>query len=341
MVLRSYADQPVPALYDVCAVGNAIVDVIAECDEAFLTTHGITKSAMILVDEARSQFLYEAVTPLAEMSGGSVANTVTGIALLGGKPTYIGKVRDDELGSVYRADMRVAGVHFPTVPAASGPATGCSVILVTPDAHRSMNTFLGIAADLSEADIDAQLVANAQVTLLEGYLFDKPEAQKAFYGAAKIAHEAGRRVVLSLSDTFCVDRHREAFVTFVRDEVDILIANEHELISLYQVATFEAAMAAARAQCSLVVGTRSEKGAVIAQDSLLVEIAAEPVEKLVDSTGAGDLFAAGFLFGVTRGRDLATSGRMGAIAASEVISHYGPRPQADLKELMLAKGVIL
>ncbi|MDD2324461.1 MAG: adenosine kinase [Alphaproteobacteria bacterium] len=341
MVIRSYPDQPVPALYDVCAVGNAIVDVIADCDEAFLATNGITKNAMMLVDEARSDFLYKAITPQAEMSGGSVANTVTGIAMLGGKPTYIGKVRDDELGSVYRADMRAAGVHFPTVPAASGPATGCSIILVTPDAHRSMNTYLGIAGDLSETDIDAQLIANAQMTLLEGYLFDKPEAQKAFHLAAKMAHDAGRRLALSLSDTFCVERHREAFAAFVRDEVDILIANEFELMSLYQVPTFDEAMTAARAQCSLVVGTRSEKGAVIAQGSLSFPIEAEPVATLVDSTGAGDLFAAGFLFGLTHGKDMATSGRMGAIAASEIISHYGPRPQADLKALMQAKGMDL
>ncbi|MFA6279317.1 MAG: adenosine kinase [Bdellovibrionales bacterium] len=341
MVIRTVPPHPVPAIYDVCAVGNAIVDVIADCDDAFLEEHGIVKGSMTLIDEARADFLYKTMGPGIEMSGGSIANSAAGIAALGGTPTYIGKVKDDQLGGIFRHDMRSSGVHYPTTPSKTGSATARCLILVTPDAQRSMNTYLGACVDLSAEDIDAQQVANASVTLLEGYLFDKPKAQEAFRVAAKISHEAGRQLALSLSDTFCVDRHREGFQELVRDEVDCLLTNEFELMSLYQASTFEEAIDAARALCSIVVCTRSEKGAVITHGAETYKIEAEPVPVLLDSTGAGDLFAAGFLYGFTHGHDLPTSGRIGSIAAAEVIGHYGPRPQHDLKELVRTKGIKL
>lgn len=339
MVIRAVPPHPIPAIYDVCAVGNAIVDIISDCDEVFLETHDIVKGSMTLIDEKHADFLYGAVGPGIEMSGGSAANSVAGIAALGGTPTYIGKVKEDQFGAIFRHDMRASGVHFPTAASKTGPSTARCMILVTPDAQRSMNTYLGICVDLSPEDIDRQQVANAQITFLEGYLFDKPKAQEAFHVAAKIAHEAGRRLALTLSDTFCVDRHREGFRELARNDVDFLLANEFELMSLYQVSTLEEAMAMARTECSIVVGTRSEKGAVIVSGDQTFEIKAEKVPVVVDSTGAGDLFAAGFLYGMTHGYDLPTSGRIGAIAAAEVISHYGPRPQRDLKEMVRAAGV--
>lgn len=339
MVIRTLPPHPVPAIYDVCAVGNAIVDVIADADDAFLASYGIAKGSMTLIDEQRADFLYQNIGPGIEMSGGSAGNTVAGIAALGGTPTFIGKVKDDQLGGIYRHDMRASGVHFPTAPSKDGPATGRSLILVTPDSQRSMSTFLGACVNLSPDDIDQQLVANAQITFLEGYLFDKPKAQEAFHVAAKIAHKAGRLLALTLSDTFCVDRHREGFRQLVREDVDFLIANEYELMALYQVPTFEEAMEAARAEVGTVVGTRSEKGAVIVRGEESYIIEAENVPVVLDSTGAGDLFAAGLLFGVTHGYALPVAGRLGAIAAAEVISHYGPRPQRDLKEMAREKGI--
>jgi len=341
MVTRPVPTPASPALYDVCSVGNAIVDVIAECPDSFLESYGITKGAMTLIDETRADFLYQQFGPAVEMSGGSVANSVAGIAGLGGHPAYIGRVKDDQLGAIFRHDLTASGVHFSTPPAQAGASTGRCLIVVTPDAQRSMSTYLGVAVDLSEKDIEPQLVGNAAVTFLEGYLFDKPEAQKAFIKAGTLAHAASRRLALSLSDTFCVDRHRAAFGELVRDHVDILLANEFELMALYCLPTFEEAFAAARAQCSIVVGTRSEKGAVIAAGDELVSLAAEPVARVVDTTGAGDLFAAGFLFGLTQGCPLSTCGRLGAIAAAEVVSHYGPRPQESLKDLIHRKGIQL
>lgn len=339
MTASMQPSHPVPAVYDVCAVGNAIVDIIADCDDAFLEAYGITKGAMTLIDEARAAFLYKNIGPAIEMSGGSAANTAAGVASLGGTPTYIGKVRNDEFGSIFRHDMRASGVHYPTPAATEGLSTARCIILVTPDAQRSMSTYLGVCAELTPQDVDPHLVANAQLTYLEGYLFDKPKAQEAFYVAAKVAHEAGRKLVLTASDTFCVDRHRDGLTKLVKEEVDYLIANEYELMSLYQVATFEEAIAQARQQCEIVVGTRSEKGAVIANGDETYVIEADKVSCVVDSTGAGDLFASGFLFGMTHGLDVATSGKIGAIVAGEVISHYGPRPQKDLKELVRSKGI--
>lgn len=339
MVIRKPSAHPVPAIYDVCAIGNAIVDVIADCDEAFLETMGVAKGSMTLVDETRADFLYKNFGPAVEVSGGSVANTAAGVAGLGGRPAYIGRIKADQLGEIFSHDMNASGVHFSTPPRVDGPSTGRCLILVTPDAQRSMSTCLGIAADLSSDDIDPHIVANAQVTFLEGYLFDKPKAQAAFYTAAHIAQEAGRQIALTLSDTFCVDRHRQAFQAFIRDHVDILIANEFELMSLYELPTLEEALAAARTECRIAVGTRSEKGAVIVSGGQDYVIPASPASKVVDTTGAGDLFAAGFLFGLTHGQDLSLSGALGAIAAAEVVSHYGPRPQQNLKELIAKKGI--
>ncbi|MDX9689599.1 MAG: adenosine kinase [Proteobacteria bacterium] len=339
MVIRDLAQSKVPAVYDVCAVGNAIVDVIADSDETFLKLHGIAKGCMQLVDEERSAYLYKEIGPAIEMSGGSAANTVAGIAALGGTPTYIGKVRDDQLGAIFRHDMQASGVYFPTKPATQGPSTARSIILVTPDSERSMNTYLGVSVELVSEDISAQQIANAQITYLEGYLFDKPQAQEAFVWASTIAEEAGRLVSLTLSDTFCVDRHRAAFRKLIVEKIDILFANEFELMALYQVSSFDEALALAAKDCKVVAGTRSEKGAMIAYDGHTITIAPDPVEKAVDSTGAGDLFAAGFLYGLTHGLDMVESGRLGAVAASEVISHYGPRPQGNLRELALAKGI--
>ncbi len=340
MAIRSFPPHSIPAFYDVCAIGNAMVDVIAECDETFLAAYGIAKGSMTLVNEPRADFLYGKIAPALEMSGGSVANTVAGIASLGGRPAYIGKVKDDQFGEVFRHDLGAGGVHFSTAPAQDGPATGRCLVLVTPDAQRSMNTYLGAAAELSFEEIDPKIVANAQVTFLEGYLFDKTAAQEAFLKTALIVRQAGRRLALSLSDTFCVDRHRAAFQSLVEEHVDVLIANEYELMSLYRRSTFDEALEAARGACGLVVGTRSEKGASIVSGGKRIDIAAEKVEKAVDTTGAGDLFAAGFLFGLTQGVSLEACGRLGAVCAAEVVGHYGPRPQTSLKELVRQKGLL-
>ena len=327
------------ATFDICGLGMAIVDIIAESNEAFLSSHKIAKGVMTLVDEARADFLYSRIGPAVETSGGSVANTVAGVAALGGNAAFVGKVRNDQLGTIFRHDLRALNVHFATPPATEGPATARCLILVTPDAQRSMNTYLGAAGEMTSADIDMDIVRNSKIVFLEGYLFDKPAAQAALLLAGQTAHAAKRLVALSLSDPFCVDRHRSAFRELVKNETDILLANEHELMSLYQTSTFEKAMTAAKADCHLVVGTRSAAGAVIACNSETVTIAAEPVEQVVDSTGAGDLFAAGFLYGLTHGHDLATSGRLGALAAAEIISHYGPRPQHSLRDFVTQKGL--
>jgi sugar/nucleoside kinase (ribokinase family) len=320
--------------FDVCAVGNAIVDVLAECDDSFLQRQSIAKGGMTLIDEARADYLYNQIGPAVEMSGGSAANTVAGVASFGGQPAFIGKIRNDQLGAIFRHDLTAAGVVFTSTALTAGPATARCIILVTPDAQRSMNTFLGASVELTEADVDPALVRDAAVTYLEGYLFDKPQAKAAFRKAALLAHDAGRQLALTLSDTFCVERHRDEFHHLVKHEVDILFANEAELKSLYQTADFDQALAAARQDCALVAVTRSEQGAVIATAQDVIAVPAKPVAKLVDTTGAGDLFAAGFLFGVTHGHALAEAGRLGCVAAAEIISHYGPRPQLKLSTLL-------
>ncbi len=324
--------------FDVTAIGNAIVDVLAHADDAFLTEHGIEKGAMTLVDEAGATRIYEGMPPAVEISGGSVANTAVGVASLGGRAAYMGKVRNDQLGKVFAHDIRAAGVAYDTAPAKSGPASARCLILVTPDAQRSMNTYLGAAVEFNTGDVDADVIAASDTIYLEGYLYDPPEAKRALEKAAALAKDAGAKVALTLSDAFCVDRHREGFQNLIEGYVDILFANEEEVISLYQAASFDDALQAVRGKCAVAALTRSGAGSVILGNGEVHVIDADPVADLVDTTGAGDLFAAGFLFGVTRGDDLATCGALGSVAAAEVISHFGARPDASLKELIKQKG---
>lgn len=322
---------------DVVAIGNAIVDVLSHADDAFLARHRLTKGAMTLIDKAQAESLYADMGPGAEVSGGSAANTVVGIASLGGRGGFIGKVQDDQLGAVYAHDLRAGGVEYTTVMAKHGPGTGRSYILVTPDAQRTMNTYLGASVDLGPSDVDPELIADAQVLYLEGYLWDPPGAKEAFRKAADAARASGAKVAFTLSDSFCVNRWRDEFQAFIRDRVDILFANEAEIMALYQVPDFDEAVSRARGQCEVAALTRSEKGAVIVCGDQTETVAAERVGKVVDTTGAGDLYAAGFLYGLVRRRDLATCGRMGAIAAAEIISHFGARPAMPLPRLMQEK----
>ena len=323
------------ARYDVLGIGNAIVDVVARSDDAFLSRHDMHKGAMALVDAPTAAAIYLAMGPGLESSGGSAANTCAVAALLGSRVAYLGKVADDQLGQVFRHDINAVGVHFPSAPLIGGPPTARCLILVTPDGQRTMNTFLGACVTLTEDDVDEDLVAAAAVTYLEGYLFDPPAAQAAFRRAATAAHAAGRQVALSLSDAFCVNRHRDAFRDLVAGHVDILFGNETEITALYEENTFDAAAEAARRDVDLAVLTRSEAGSLILRGTETVEIAAEPA-KVVYTTGAGDAYAAGFLAGLTGGRSLPACGRLGSIAAAEVISHYGARPESDLRKLVAA-----
>jgi sugar/nucleoside kinase (ribokinase family) len=328
--------------YDVLGIGNAIVDVIARAEDDFLLAHGMHKGAMALIDETRARGVYDAMGPAVEISGGSAANTTAGVASLGGGAAFIGKVKDDELGRVFAHDIRAAGVAFATPPAHDGPATARSYILVTPDGERTMNTYLGAAQNLHPDDVDAATVKAAAITYLEGYLWDPRNAKDAFLKAAEAAHEAGRLVALTLSDAFCVDRYRDEFLALVRGRtVDLLLANESELRSLYRTADFDSALSALRSDAELAVVTRSEQGCVVVTPQETREVAAFPVERIVDTTGAGDLFAAGFLFGLVRGIDLATAARLGALAAAEVIRHIGARPETSLKALAAAHGLLV
>src|SRR5580658_7478749 len=322
--------------FDILGIGNAIVDVVARAEESFLSRHAMHKGTMALIDAAAADRLYAAMPAGQESSGGSAANTCAVAAGLGARVAYLGKVADDQLGAVFGHDIRAAGVHFPSIPLHGGAPTARCLILVTPDGQRTMNTFLGACVSLGEADVDPGLVADAAVTYLEGYLFDPPAAQAAFRRAAAAAHASGRQVALSLSDPFCVNRHRAAFRDLVAGHVDILFANEAEITSLYEENTFEAAAERARRDVALAALTRSEAGSVILRGTETVEIAAEPA-RVVDTTGAGDAYAAGFLAGLTSGKSLPVCGRMGAIAAAEVISHYGARPEADLKKLIAGR----
>lgn len=324
----------------VVAVGNALVDVLSKVDNAFLdeqcAKYGMERGAMTLIDEKRAVELYMQMPARLETSGGSAANTMAGFASFGGKGAFIGKVADDTLGKTFRADMNGIGVNHATQPLIAGPPTGRCMILVAPDGHRTMNTFLGASVELSPSDIDRNLIFSAQITYLEGYLFDRELAKQAFITAAEYAHEAGHRVALSLSDPFCVDRHRHDFLTLVQDHVDILFANEEEIKSLYFQNNFEDAKSAVGDHCEIAVLTRSEKGAVIVSGGKEFAIPAAPVQQVVDTTGAGDQFAAGFLYGFTHGRSLEDSAKLGTLAAAEVISHIGPRPQVSLRSLMAA-----
>jgi adenosine kinase len=325
--------------FDLLGVGNAIVDVIAQADDAFLVAQGMHKGTMALIDEARAQAIYDAMGPAVESSGGSAANTIVGAASLGARVAFVGKVKDDELGHAFMHDIRAAQVAYATPPASDGPSTARCYIVVTPDGERTMNTYLGAAQDLHPADIDEKAVADTAITYLEGYLWDPPHAKEAFVKAADIAHKAGRRVALTLSDAFCVDRYRDEFVRLIRDKtVDIVFANERELHSLYQTADFDSALEAVRGDASLAVVTRSEKGCVVVQGATTERVEAAPIARVVDATGAGDLFAAGFLVGHSRGKDLRTSARLGALAAAEVIQHVGARPATPLKALAEENG---
>ncbi|OFX12955.1 MAG: carbohydrate kinase [Alphaproteobacteria bacterium RIFOXYD12_FULL_60_8] len=322
--------------FDVLCIGNAIVDVLAHAEDSFLATHGMVKGSMALIDEARAHHLYDHMGPGLECSGGSAANTAAGVASLGGRPAYIGKTNHDTLGEIFAHDLRASGVHFATSPLSgkADPATARCLILVSPDAQRTMNTFLGACTRLRPEDIDEAVVRESQVVYIEGYLWDMPEAKDAIVKAARLAREAGRGVALSLSDAFCVDRHRDEFQTLVADHVDIVFANEDEIKSLYCADTFDAALQQVRAVCKVAALTRGAKGSVVLGENELHIIDAEPMSGVVDTTGAGDLYAAGFLFGYTQGKDLATCARLGGIAAAEVISHFGARPEADLKGLV-------
>lgn len=328
------------AEFDVTGIGNAIVDVIAHADDAFLAANGIEKGAMTLIDAARAEELYGRMGPGVEISGGSAGNTMAGIASLGGRGAYIGKVHNDQLGQVFRHDIRAAGVRFETEAGHGGAPTARCLILVTPDAQRSMNTFLGACVELGPEDIDETLIANSQVTYLEGYLWDPPRAKEAFRKAASVAHGAGRKVSLSLSDSFCVHRHHAEFLDLVENHVDILFANEHEITALYKTDRFKDALEAVKRLGKVAALTRSEKGAVIVSGGAVVEVPAAPVERVVDTTGAGDLYAAGFLHGFTRGLSPAVCGRLGAVAAAEVIGHVGARPEVTLADLVADKGVL-
>lgn len=324
---------------DVVGIGNAIVDVLAQANESFIVAEKLAKGTMALIDQSRAHTLYGRMGPGIEASGGSAANTIAGIASLGGSAAYIGKVADDILGKVFAHDLRAAGVRYETEPLKGGPATARCLILVTPDAQRTMNTFLGASVEFEPGDIDRELVAAAQVTYLEGYLFDRPLAKAAFRQAGEIAHEAGRKVSLTLSDPFCVDRHRADFRDLIRGHVDILFANEMEICSLYETKDFEKAAAAVRGEAEIAVLTRSEKGATVITAKDQVTVAASPVAKVVDTTGAGDLFASGFLYGFTRSKDLTHCAKLGALCAAEIISHFGARPETKLKELAAQAGL--
>jgi sugar/nucleoside kinase (ribokinase family) len=321
------------ARLDVVGIGNALVDVLSHESHEFLTEHGLTAGAMDLVDTARAEALYAAMGPAVEISGGSAANTLVGVASLGGSAAFIGRVADDEVGRVFGHDIRAAGVEFVAKPAVGGEPSGRCLIMVTPDAQRTMNTYLGASAQLGPADVDADLVERAQVLYLEGYLWDEPEAKEAYRLAARTAHEAGNRVAFTLSDSFCVDRHRREFLDLVESEVDVLFANEAEICSLYEVDDFDDALQRVQHHCEIAALTRSARGAVIVARDEVHVVDATRVGEVVDTTGAGDLFAAGFLYGLTHGYDLGTAARVGSLAAGEVISHLGARPATSLAEL--------
>ena len=324
--------------FDVVGIGNAIVDVLADATDEFLTARGLARGSMTLIAAEQAEALYAEMRDTVECSGGSAANTMAGLASLGGRAAYIGKVRDDALGEVFRRAIRQAGVRFDTSPAVAGPPTARSMSLGSPDGQRTMQTFLGAAAGLAPADIAPATIEGGRVTYLEGYLWDPPPAKEAFIKAAGIAHAAGRKVALSLSDAFCVDRHRREFRDLVADHVDILFANEDEIVSLFEAASFDDALGRLRGLCDVAALTRGEAGSVVLWHGTEFRIDPETVERVVDTTGAGDQFAAGFLYGLTQGRDAAGCGRLGSIAAAEVIGHFGARPASSLAQLVVERN---
>ncbi len=321
------------AIWDVCAIGNALVDVLSHEPLELVAQLGLEPGAMNLVDAERSDEIYAAMGPATEVSGGSAANTAVGVVSFGSRAAFIGRVADDTFGRIYRHDMLTAGVHF-VAPVSDGETepTGRCLVMVTPDAQRTMCTFLGVGRNLEPAAVDHSIVAASHVVYLEGYLWDEPSAKLAFLHAADLAHQAGRQVALTLSDPFCVERHRSAFLDLVAEHVDILFANEAEIRMLYEVDDIEDALPLVAGHVSIAALTRSERGSVVVSGTESYDIAVVPVE-VVDTTGAGDLYAAGFLTGLTRGLPLEVCGKLASLAASEVISHLGARPELTLAEL--------
>jgi sugar/nucleoside kinase (ribokinase family) len=328
------------ARFDVIGIGNAIVDIIGRCDEAYLATIGATKGSMRLVGADEVQKIYKTMGPAVEISGGSAANTIAGVSSFGGKAAFIGTIADDEFGQIFAHDIHSIGVAFDVAPIANGAPTSRSLILVTPDGERTMNTFLGISTNLDESQLDLDLIRDSAILYLEGYLFDELQARAAFHKALHTAKTAGRKVALTLSDGFCVDRHRTEFLELIRSGIDILFANESEIKSLYQTESFDFAAKSASDDAKLAVLTRSAKGSVIFGNGQAIESAPEPISELIDTTGAGDLYASGFLFGYSKGYSLEICGRLASLAASEIISHIGARPEIALNELASQRGMI-
>lgn len=324
---------------DVVAIGSAIVDVLAHCEDDFIDKHGLVKGTMALIDAEAADRLYAEMGPGVEVSGGAAANTVAGVASFGSASAFVGKVRDDQLGAVFAHDIRAAGVHYDVVPAASGPATARCLVLVTPDAQRTLNTFLGAAVGVAPGDVDEALIRRSAVTFLEGYLWDPPEAIEALQLAIRTARDAGRQVAFTLSDPFCVERHRDEFIDLIEGDVDILFANEDEALSLFKSGSLDDAVDELRRRVGVVAVTRGPQGSVILAGDETVAVKPEPAN-VVDTTGAGDLYAAGFLVGHTRGLDLERCGRLGSLAASEVISHVGARPEVSLARLAEDAGLL-
>jgi sugar/nucleoside kinase (ribokinase family) len=332
MAGRGKSEPDVPK-WDVAGIGNAIVDVLAHADDGFLSESGLAKGSMTLIDAKRAAELYQAMGPAVEVSGGSAANTMVALASFGGTGAFIGKVRNDQLGGIFRHDIQAVGIAFTTPPATIGPPTARCLIFVTPDAQRTMQTYLGACVDLGPEDIDPKIIELSRITYLEGYLWDPPKAKEAFLKAAKLAHKSGRKVALSLSDPFCVERHREEFRDLVKNHVDILFANEHEIMSLFETEDFDDVFQHVRGLVEIAAVTRSEKGSVIVSGEEVHIIDPIHLGPVLDSTGAGDAYAGGFLYGLTRGHDLAFCGKLGSLAAGEVISHFGARPEVPLAEL--------
>lgn len=325
---------------DVLCVGNAIVDIIARCEDDFLIENSIKKGAMNLIDADRAELLYKRMGPAIEASGGSAGNTAAGIASFGGRAAFFGKVARDQLGKIYDHDIKAQGVVFGTEPLDGPPPTARSMIFVTPDGERSMNTYLGACVELGPEDVDAQIVAASKVTYFEGYLWDPPRAKEAIRNCAKIAHENGREVSMTLSDPFCVDRYRDEFLDLMRSgTVDIVFANEHEAMSLYQTSSLEASVDALEADCSLAIVTRGENGSIVARKGERVSVSAIDIAELVDTTGAGDLYAAGFLHGYTRNRSMEDCANLGSLAAGLVIQQIGPRPHGSLRQAAIDTGL--
>ncbi|MBO9376034.1 adenosine kinase [Sphingomonas histidinilytica] len=320
------------ATIDVVGIGNAIIDLLAHAEDSFLTEHQLNKGAMTLIDEPTAERLYAAMGPATRASGGSAGNTIAGLGSLGASCGYIGKLRDDELGAAYRHDLLASGVRFTTPMASDGPSTARCIIFVTSDAERTMNTYLGACVNLTPDDIDEALVGSAKITYLEGYLYDEPHAKAAFHRAADIAHGAGRKVALTLSDAFCVLRHRADFLDLIRDRIDILFANKAELLALFETEDLDAALDRVAGMVELAAVTLSAEGSVVVRGTERVRSPAAHIERVVDTTGAGDLYAAGFLYGLTRGLPLAECARIAGLAAAEIISHFGARPEVPLRE---------